>query len=267
MFKVKTIVSLGAFFLIFLLENLRPFFQRKRSRWPHDVRNIGIFIINSVVLSVIFSSITVGAIQYFQKNSWGIVSLLSITDPWRFYIVFVLFDLWMYIWHVLNHRVAFLWRFHRMHHSDPMLNVTSALRFHTGELILSSLVRLGVVGLLGMRLWDLILYESIMMPVIYLHHSSFNLPERLDTVLRSVIVTPRVHWVHHSVLWEETNSNYGTVFSWWDRLFRTFRLRIDPQSIEFGLLTMKSMTWQTLPGMLKTPFAQIPNEPPPTGNR
>lgn len=260
--NAKLTISIAAFFVVFLLENIWPLFHRDQSRWRHDFRNIAIFIINSVILSLIFSSLTFLVIMRVQENALGLFHIWTVSDPWRFALTFLLFDFWMYVWHVLNHRIPFLWRFHRMHHSDPALDATSALRFHTGELIFSSIVRLGVIVLLGMRIMDLIIYETVMMPVIYLHHSNFFMPAWLDKILRQVIITPRVHWVHHSVVWEETNSNYGTIFSWWDRLWRTFRLRDDPRTIEFGLTQMKAEEWQTLTGMLKTPFAFIPNDPP-----
>ena len=160
----------------------------------------------------------------------------------------------MYIWHVMVHRSSFLWRFHRMHHSDPNMDVSTALRFHPGEIILSTIFRWGIFLLLGVTAFDLLLYETIMLPIIFFHHSNYYLPEKVDKILRTVIVTPWMHWVHHSHIFEETNSNYGTIFSWWDRLFSTFRLREEPVTIQYGLNEIKSSNWQTFIGMLKTPF-------------
>ena len=160
----------------------------------------------------------------------------------------------MYLWHRANHRILFLWRFHRMHHSDPQMDVTTALRFHTGELVFSSLLRFAVVPLLGMNLWQLIFYEILLLPIIQFHHSNVNLPESWDRCLRTIIVTPNIHRVHHSRWQPETDSNYSSIFSFWDRVFGSFRLRKDSHTIQYGLYTYDAQEWQTTWGMLKTPF-------------
>jgi len=160
----------------------------------------------------------------------------------------------MYIWHRLNHEIAFLWRFHRMHHSDPAMDVTTALRFHIGELIISSFLRFGIIILLGMTTFEIILYEMIMLPIIYFHHSNFFLPYQWDKRIRTVFITPWMHWVHHSNIKEESNTNYGTIFSWWDRLAKTFKIRKDPKEIIYGVEGLSDPHWQTIVGMLKTPL-------------
>ena len=172
----------------------------------------------------------------------------------RVALIVFLFDGWMYIWHRLNHEIPFLWRFHRMHHSDPAMDVTTALRFHIGELIISSFLRFGIIILLGMRPLEIIFYETVMLPIIFFQHSNFLIPYRWDKIIRTVFITPWMHWVHHSDIVEESNTNYGTIFSWWDRLAKTFRIRKDPQKIVYGVESLKETRWQTIVGMLKTPL-------------
>jgi sterol desaturase/sphingolipid hydroxylase (fatty acid hydroxylase superfamily) len=144
-----------------------------------------------------------------------------------------------------------------MHHSDPKMDVSTALRFHTGELLISSAIRLPIILLIGMNYTELLIYETIMMPVIYLHHSNFFIPDKIDRLLRLILVTPWMHWVHHSNIMAETNMNYGTIFSWWDRLVRTFLLKENPSSIIYGVLEFQDENWQTIWGMLKTPFVRM----------
>ncbi|MFA6963083.1 MAG: sterol desaturase family protein, partial [Opitutaceae bacterium] len=135
----------------------------------------------------------------------------------------------------LNHVWPFLWRFHRLHHADREMNVTTANRFHIGEIVLSSLLRVPLLALLGVRLEELALYETALFAVVQFHHANIGLPEWLDRALRCVIVTPYLHKVHHSVVRAEADSNFSSLFSWWDRLFRTFRLSRDPRRIVFGV--------------------------------
>jgi rhodanese-related sulfurtransferase len=160
----------------------------------------------------------------------------------------------MYLWHRANHTHPFLWRFHRMHHSEPQLDATSALRFHPGEILLSGIARLVIVPLLGMSVPQLVVYESVLFPVIVLHHSNVRLPRWLDYGLLALIVTPAMHRVHHSRWRPETDSNYGSVFPYWDRLFRSFRLRDDARHVELGLDEFSDPQWQTVGGLLRTPL-------------
>jgi sterol desaturase/sphingolipid hydroxylase (fatty acid hydroxylase superfamily) len=213
---------------------------------------------NSILFAFIFVTITSKCLAFIQEKQLGLASLFSFLPFWlNAILLIILYDVWMYIWHRANHEIGFLWRFHRMHHSDPEMNVTTALRFHTGELFLSSFLRLIIFTLLGMNTGILLIYESMMMPVIYFHHSNIRISHNVDRILRAIIMTPWLHWVHHSNVQKETDTNYGTIFTWWDRIAKTFYLREDPENIELGLVDFKVSTFQTLWGMLKTPFISV----------
>jgi sterol desaturase/sphingolipid hydroxylase (fatty acid hydroxylase superfamily) len=134
--------------------------------------------------------------------------------------------------------------------------VTTAHRFHFGEILLSSLLRTPVILLLGLQLPELLIYETLMFAVVQSHHANIALPSGLDRALRAVIVTPSIHKVHHSRWQPETDSNYSSLFSWWDRLFSTLRLREDPSTIRFGLEDFDRPANQSLAGMLKTPMGK-----------
>jgi len=140
-----------------------------------------------------------------------------------------------------------------MHHSDRHMDVTTATRFHLGEHVLSSLLRLGLIPLLGLEIGHLLIYDTLVLALTMFHHADISLG-RWDGWFRWLVVTPAMHQVHHSRWRPETNSNYSVVLSWWDRLGRTFRLRTDPATIRLGLEEFDEPYWQTVWGMLRTPF-------------
>ena len=251
---LKLIVQILSLGLIFCLEGFFPLFKDRKDRMGHAFNNVSVGALNGVMIYFLFSSLTVGSIQWAETRSFGLFRLVSLPRFSEGLFAFVLFDLWMYLWHFANHNVPFLWRFHRMHHSDLELDSTSALRFHTGEILLSSVVRLLVIPLLGMRFVHLFIYEACLGPVIIFHHSNIALPEKWDGKLRALIVTPNMHRIHHSREVFETNSNYSSIFSFWDRIVKTFKKREDTTTLSYGLPYFRQAKWQGFAGMLKTPF-------------
>lgn len=251
----KLIIPIIALGLILFLETLFPLFKDRRGRILHLTRNLGIGILNGLILSLVFAALTALMTARIQERGIGFLSLLTLPFWMEAFVALVLFDLWMYLWHRMNHRAPFLWRFHRMHHSDNQVDASTALRFHTGELIFSSILRLVlIIPILGLSLEQLLLYETLLQPIILFHHSNIALPETIDRFLRMVIVTPNMHRVHHSVENPETNSNYSSIFSFWDRMGNSFRRRNDPLTLRYGLPDFPEPRWQSVIGMLKTPL-------------
>jgi len=250
----RYIIAASAFFILLILETVFPLFKGWKNRAWHIGRNFSIVVVNNLVFFALLSFATAFVFGTIEQHQLGLFNFSSLPTFVRIAFFIILFDLWMYFWHRLVHRSAFLWRFHRMHHSDPNMDASTALRFHPGEIVFSTILRWAIFLILGVTAIDLLIYETIMLPIIFFHHSNFYLPEKPDKILRRIIVTPWMHWVHHSHVFEETNSNYGTIFSWWDRLFATFRLRRDPEKIHYGLDEIQAPHWQTVVGMLKTPF-------------
>jgi sterol desaturase/sphingolipid hydroxylase (fatty acid hydroxylase superfamily) len=208
---------------------------------------------------VLFGAAMLFATEWARQHPFGLLHWLGPHLPaWIVWLLgLVLFDAWMYLWHLLNHKVPLLWRFHAVHHADREMDASTALRFHTGEIVLSGAARLAVLPLIGLTMPQLLLYELILLPVILFHHSNVRMPRRIDAASRCVIVTPWMHWVHHSRWQPETDSNYASVLSIWDRLFGTFRLRDDPVQINLGLDDdQDERQWRTLGGMLTRPFRQ-----------
>jgi sterol desaturase/sphingolipid hydroxylase (fatty acid hydroxylase superfamily) len=163
-------------------------------------------------------------------------------------------DLTFYWWHRANHRIPLLWRFHNIHHLDPDLDVSTAFRFHFGELAFSSAFRVAQIALIGPSLGSILVYETVFQAGTLFHHSNLRLPIPLERRLVRLIVTPRMHGIHHSHVRGETNSNYATVFSFWDRLHRTLGLNIPQDAIDIGIPGYAGERDNALVNALLAPF-------------
>ena len=250
----KVFIEISVLSLLLMLEIWIPLFKGRRGSLRHGIRNVTMGMMNGIITVILFSGATAFVTEAAEKQHVGLLHWLE-TSVWvETVIMLVLFDLWMYLWHRANHQFPLLWRFHRMHHSDLQMDTTSAFRFHIGELIFSSIIRFPVFFLLGLQLWQLILYETILIPIILFHHSNVALPEQWDRLIRALIVTPNMHRVHHSHYKPETDSNYSSIFSLWDRLGRSFRKKENILSLHYGLDEFEEAKWQSFKGMLKTPF-------------
>lgn len=258
--QAKPLLAAGVLVGLLVWESFAGFFHfpAGRKRWKHGLLNIFMGGANALLTGIAFVGIWWWVAGWSEENGFGLLHWVPLPTPLRLIAAFVLFDAWMYAWHRLNHRVPFLWRFHQVHHSDSTMDVTTAHRFHFGEITLSSLLRVPVIALLGIQLHELALYELIMFSVVQLHHANIAFPEKLDRFLRLLIVTPFMHKVHHSRWQPETDSNYASVLSLWDRLFHSFRLNTDPASLKFGLNDLDDPQFHSLPGMLRTPWAHTP---------
>ena len=256
---IKPVVEIAALGILYTLEWFFPLFKDRQDRGAHALRNISMGALNTLMLSLLFSSATVRVMEWAAANSFGFLNWIAWASSLKGVLAFILFDLWMYVWHVANHKVPFLWRLHRMHHSDPQMDSTTALRFHAGEIAFSALARLAVIPMIGMNFAQLLIYETCLQPVILFHHSNVHLPEKWDRVFRTVLVTPNMHRVHHSRLRPETDSDYSSIFSFWDRLARSFRLRQDTLSLHYGLEGFDGKQTQSFAGMIKTPFTNPSN--------
>ena len=242
--------------LIWTLESWWPLFTGRPRRVRHAGRNLAIAALNTFLLAMLFAGLTARASAWASMHGVGLLHQFTWPAGCETLAALLLFDAWMYLWHRANHVVPFLWRFHRTHHSDLHMDVTTGVRFHPGEIMLSALIRLAVLPLLGMSIEQLVLYELILLPVILFHHSNVGLPERWDRVLRALMVTPNMHRVHHSQQAVEFNSNFSSVLSCWDRLGRTFHHRRDVKTLRYGLAQFRHPAIQTVKGMLLTPLSR-----------
>ncbi len=231
-------IAVGVLALLLAWETAQPFFGyfgRPADRARHGGINLLLGAVNVLLGAAIFAGLWLAATEWAAAHRFGILSWTHAPAAVRWPAAVLLLDAWTYAWHRLNHRVPFLWRFHRWHHADRAMDVTTASRFHTGEIVLSSLLRVPVLALVGCRIEELALYEVLLFTVVQFHHANIGLPEWLDRPLRAVVVTPSMHKVHHSIIRAECDSNYSSLFSWWDRIFRSRKTVGDPRKIVFGV--------------------------------
>jgi sterol desaturase/sphingolipid hydroxylase (fatty acid hydroxylase superfamily) len=192
----------------------------RTSRWPG---NLGVVIVDTIVLRLLFPTAAVGVALLGEERGWGLLNNVAGPGWLEVVVAVVVLDLAIYLQHVLFHAVPLLWRLHRMHHADLEFDVTTGVRFHPVEIVLSMVIKLAVVAALGAPALAVLIFEVLLNATSMFSHSNIELPRRLDRVLRLFVVTPDMHRVHHSIERHETDSNFGFNLPWWDRLFGTYR--------------------------------------------
>jgi sterol desaturase/sphingolipid hydroxylase (fatty acid hydroxylase superfamily) len=239
---------------ILVVESLVPFRLHIQSRLEHVSTNLVIFGGNSVVAYFLSSVALVFLSSYVTSEGWGLLYYVRL-DPFLNIIVSViLLDLIAYGIHRLYHRVPFLWRFHRAHHSDLDMDATTSLRFHLGEVLITMGVKgLSVIGL-GISPAGFLISETVNLGVGLFSHGNLRLPKNLEPRLRLAIVTPAMHWIHHSRRPTEHNTNFGAVFSGWDRLFGTYFMGVERNQITFGLNEYPAVNDVRLLCLYRMPF-------------
>ena len=242
--------------VLWTMESWVPMFPGHKRRFSHIATNLALAAINALIASG-FAFAILGVTEWARTQPFGLLNLTPLPGWLHWIGAIVLFDCWQYWWHRFNHRVPLLWRFHAVHHSDAEMDASSGVRFHPGEKVFSFLARLAVLPLIGVTVPQLLVYEAISLPVILFHHSNVRISCRADRALRWLIVTPWMHYVHHSRWQPETDSNYTSFLSVWDRLFGSFRLRDKPAEISLGLDHYQEHEWRRLPGLLAAPFRKL----------
>lgn len=252
----KLLLALSVLVGLLAWETFQPFFlfPSGKQRLRHGVANVFLGAVNGLMTTLVFVGLWWAAAEWAARHSFGLLHLLSLPTVVKWVLAILLLDAWLYFWHRLNHRIPFLWRFHRVHHSDPHMDVTTANRFHIGEIFMSASLRVPVILLAGVTIGQVALYELLMFAVVQFHHANIGVTERWDRALRVLIVTPFMHKVHHSRWHKETDSNYASFLSIWDRLFGSFRTNKDPSSIHIGLNDFDRPDQQSVPGMFTTPL-------------
>ena len=228
-------IPAALFLVLFSLENIVPL--RRRSRplrarlWVNALIAV-LAIATAASLVVLASTMTLERVsgQHFGLLSWlGLPATLEVVAG------FLLMDLSFYYWHRANHTIGFLWRFHNVHHTDPDLDVSTAYRFHFGEIVLSAGFRVAQIAAIGVSPLTFAIYELVFQANTLFQHSNVRLPIAAERLLNRLLVTPRMHGIHHSEVQRENNSNFSVVFPWWDRLHETLRLNIPQSLIVIGI--------------------------------
>ena len=240
--------------LLFGIERVVPLRRQTRPLLRRLVINICTAALALGAAAIFVRPAALTALGWASDRPFGLIHALPVPPAAKSVVAFLLLDLSFYWWHVANHRVAVLWRFHNVHHIDPDLDVSTAFRFHFGEVALSTVFRAAQVVAIGPTAWTFAVYEVALQANTAFHHSNVRLPIGLERVLNLVLVTPRMHGIHHSQVRDETNSNYSVVFSWWDRLHRTIRLNIRQSSIVVGVPAYSADDDHALADTLLLPF-------------
>jgi sterol desaturase/sphingolipid hydroxylase (fatty acid hydroxylase superfamily) len=220
---------------LFVIERYVWLRRLKRPLLGRLLINAGISVLAFATAMWVVRPAALAALNWASEMPFGLLHVLPLPPTLQFLVSFLLMDLTFYWWHVANHRFPFLWRFHNVHHIDPDLDVSTALRFHFGEVALSAGFRVLQVTVIGPSAAMFVIYEFIFQANTLFHHSNVRLPIRTERLLHLVLVTPRMHGIHHSQVREETNSNYSVVFSWWDRLHWTLGVNVPQSEIVIGV--------------------------------
>jgi sterol desaturase/sphingolipid hydroxylase (fatty acid hydroxylase superfamily) len=231
-FAIAVMVLVGLLFVIERFVALRP---SSRPLWGRLLVNVGMSVLAFTVAMAVVRPAAFTALQWAADTPFGLLHIVPMPVTAQFVLSFLFMDLTFYWWHVANHRVPFLWRFHNVHHLDPDLDVSTAFRFHGGEVAFSAGFRLVQVSAIGLSAWMFAVYELVFQLNTAFHHSNVRLPIRIERLLNLILVTPRMHGIHHSQVRDEANSNYSAVFSWWDRLHRTLGLNIPQSDLAIGV--------------------------------
>jgi len=236
-----------------ILAPRRPRSVARRWRWPS---NLGILVVDALAVRILIPVAAVGAALIAAGNGWGLFHAIGLRLSLAALLGFLALDLAIYAQHVAFHKAPLLWRLHRMHHADPDFDVTTGVRFHPFEILISMLIKIAVVIALGIPPVAVIAFEVVLNATSMFNHGNVTMPSWLDRALRAIVVTPDMHRVHHSVDARETDSNFGFNLSWWDRLFRTYRAA--PQAghagMTIGLPTFRDRAELRLDRLLTQPF-------------
>lgn len=231
------------------------------SKLRRDARNATVAAPAGVVMQFLELPVAFGLATQVEAKKWGLLQQIPAPSPLRAILALVLLDYTLYVWHVLTHRVGFLWRFHQVHHIDREMDATTALRFHFGEIAISVAFRAAQVLIIGPSPSTVAAWQIFLFLCILFHHSNVRLPLVWERRLARLIVTPRLHGIHHSIAPEEVNSNWSSGLTIWDWLHRTLRTDVPQDSIVIGVPGYLDDSAQRLGTVLLLPFQEAGHVP------
>lgn len=251
----RSILLAGGIAFFWLMETAFPLFRFSYRKWKHAGINI-FFTLTTIIVNFALAFLLLQTSRWTQENHWGLLTNLN-QIPLIGYTILGLLGLDLisaYFIHWLEHKVRFMWRFHLIHHTDIHVDTTTANRHHPGESLFRFIFTTLAVFILGAPVWMIMLYQALSVVLSQFNHANIRLPEKLDQWLSLVIVTPNMHHVHHHYILPQTDSNYGNIFSIWDRIFRTFSY-MKQEDIKYGIDThLAENEHSRISRMLKIPF-------------
>src|SRR5438132_11005204 len=268
MMEFEGAIRLAAFAAVFaavaLWEALAPRRKRsfgRRARWPH---NLGLLLVDVALVRVLAPGAAIAVAMTAAGSGWGLLNALALPGWAAIAAGIALLDLAIYFQHVMFHAVPTLWRLHRVHHADQDFEVTTGPRFHPVEILISTAVKCAAVAAIGASPLAVLVFEVLLNATAMFNHANASLPGRAEGWLRWLVVTPDMHRVHHSVLYDESSSNFGFNLPWWDRLFGTYRRqpRLGHDAMAVGVDAFRSAEDLRLDQLLVQPFCNTPGQYP-----
>jgi len=258
--EVRLYVFLAGFGLFALWESFQPRRRLIASTPKRWLTNFALAIGNSLLIRMTLPLIGIGAALAVEKQGWGLLKMLTLPGWQSFIVALLLLDIARYSQHVALHKIPLLWRFHKVHHADVDYDCTTGLRFHPFEAFFSEGILIIAIALIGPSPSAVLVFEIIYLFTGFLTHGNIGLPVRIDSMVRLFLVTPDMHRVHHSSVLAETNSNYGGVLPWWDRLFGTYRAQpvAGHEGMTIGLDEYSDANALSYPHLLAMPFESKP---------
>lgn len=247
---------LAGLVVLLLLElrlSYRPSSVPKTRRW---LTNLPLALFNSGIYLLVFGGLIAAALLLVQEQGVGLLNAFSLPFWLQLLLGVVILDFFLWLWHLLNHEVPLLWRFHRVHHSDMNMDVSTASRFHLGEILISGLIRLAVIYTFGLSLAAYLLFEILVSLSIQFHHSSLRVSPVFERIWVLLLVPPFFHRIHHSVRISERNTNYGIIFSFWDRFFGTMLTKVEQNGITIGIGSHRDFKRLGFFDLLAMPFTR-----------
>jgi len=254
LFKIIALpVAVG---LVVLLEIKRPLRKTVESKPMRSGRNLLMIGTASAAMMLAEQPVINKLTKFVEKNNFGLLKIFKLPQKLEIILAILLLDYTLYLWHVSTHKVPFLWRFHLVHHVDLDLDSSTAFRFHFGEILISVIWRAMQILLIGASPQAVKLWQSIMLPAVLFHHSNIKLPLDFDERLRKIIVTPKMHGIHHSAVLEETDSNWSTILSVWDRVHGTMKTDVRQDEITIGVPAYQNPQDVGLNKLIVLPFVE-----------
>jgi len=248
------VLSVGTFAVLYFFERRRPLRPQLEQKEIQATRNLAIAAAAGLAFNLFEKPVAEKLTRFVEERHFGLLKIFRLPKRLETALAVILLDYTLYIWHVLTHKLPFLWRFHQIHHADLDLTASTAIRFHFGEITISILFRAGQILLIGVSPNALQIWQSLLFLNILFHHSNVRLPKNFEEKIQKIIVTPRLHGIHHSIEEKEMNSNWSSGLTVWDFIHGTFRNDVSQNQIRIGVREFETVEKVVLQKMLIEPF-------------
>jgi sterol desaturase/sphingolipid hydroxylase (fatty acid hydroxylase superfamily) len=256
-------ITCGVFFGLVLLELRRPLRKRtSEAKLRRNLRNMAVAGTSALAIMLTAAPVTTPLTRWVERRQWGLVKWLRLPLWLEVPVALILLDYLLYLWHVAFHKVPFLWRFHQVHHVDLDMDASTAIRFHFGEMSMSTALQIFQILTIGVSPFTFSIWNTWLISEIMFHHSNVELPFRVERWLCKLIVTPRMHGIHHSLVPEELSSNWSSGLTLWDWLHHTLRLNVPQNHLTLGVAAFPDATELTYPKLMEMPFEKQQHYPP-----